>query len=159
MARTRNTAQAEATDAADTPEAPAPRSAAELAAHLKATYSPPRVVAEMEAWAKSHPEASAADAYAQLERGGAKVGTLAKAGKFAFGDDFAPETAGKAAPADELAALRAENERHRRRIGQLEADLAGTKRREALLQDQLNSRTSQLQLVNAGRLVEIEQSA
>ena len=111
------------------------RTAADLNAHLAESYSPFATSEKARAWLKENSRATAEEYYRYMEAEGVKLGTLRKAGKWAWGDSFEPETAAQRQPMEEVKLLREQTVTLQTQLARAEAQLAAARRRIKVLED------------------------
>jgi hypothetical protein len=104
------------------------KSAADLLSYLKETGTGESRTRPFDAWLKAHQGATGKELYDHLAAVKCPVGTLRKAGKWLYGDEFEPEQIVKQAPEEEILRLRAENENLRRQLSETSANHLGTLR-------------------------------
>lgn len=119
-----------------TPASPALRPAADLVASLTTSGTPEKNLKPVRELLKEKPDATAEDAYRCLADAEASLGTLRKAGKWAWGDVFEPEAAVLQAPGEEIERLRLELMQTQGRLKRVEAEKLGLMAQVDLLRDQ-----------------------
>lgn len=126
------------------PEAKDERTAADMLDYLRESGSPWANTDEARNFVHDHAEARPRDLYDFMVQAGVTLGTVRKAGKWAFGDDFEPETDQGPSQKEEVKALREQVARLQAEVDKNAAYLMASRRRVRALEDELERTKGEL---------------
>jgi len=125
----------------------------ELLAYLDSTGTPDTTLKPLAAWVKGNggDDVTAYELFRHMEAQDVTQGTLRKAGKHLFGEEFEPSCAVEQVPADEIVRLRQENERLHERIKALVAERNTAQKQVQYLEAKVADVTGQMNYLQVGR--------
>lgn len=125
-----------------------------LIAHLRETGTPPERLLPLENHLVENPGASAEILYRKMDAEHAPLGTLRKAGKFAFGASFEPDEVNAKAPAEEIVRLREVNQKLVDQLAQSNVKLLSMTKQRDLYMEKLNESVNKVRALSMGKTPE-----